>query len=110
MMKARLNSGFTCSGVALVAMSKSLGVIPSSRSRTAPPTTNALYPACCSLRITSCAPRESCVRRTECAPGPYTRGSDEPLPGISRASSRRIMGTREGEEDIPVIALGFGVG
>ena len=39
MMIARRNSGFTCSGRASVAMSKSLGVMPSSRSRTAPPTT-----------------------------------------------------------------------
>ena len=44
-MNARRNSGFTCSGVASVAMSKSLGVMPSSRSRTAPPTMNALKPA-----------------------------------------------------------------
>ena len=38
MMKARRNSPRTCSGVALVATSKSLGRRPSSRSRTAPPT------------------------------------------------------------------------
>ena len=44
MMYARRKRGFTCSGVASVAMSKSFGVRPSSRSRTAPPTTNALNP------------------------------------------------------------------
>ena len=63
MMKARRNSGFTCSGVASVAMSKSLGSMPSSRSRTAPPTMNALKPASCSLRVTSSAPRDSWSRR-----------------------------------------------
>ena len=45
MMKARRNSGLTCSGRASVAMSKSFGVMPSSRSRTAPPTTKAEKPA-----------------------------------------------------------------
>jgi hypothetical protein len=38
----------TSSGVALVAMSKSFGLRPSSRSRTAPPTTKAACPARCS--------------------------------------------------------------
>jgi hypothetical protein len=38
MMRALRNSARTCSGVALVATSKSLGVMPSSRSRTQPPT------------------------------------------------------------------------
>jgi len=52
MTNARRNKGFTCSGVASVAMSKSLGVMPSSRSRTAPPTTNALNPDSCS-RVTT---------------------------------------------------------
>ena len=42
MMYARRKSGFTCSGVASVAMSKSFGVRPSRRSRTAPPTTKRL--------------------------------------------------------------------
>jgi len=39
MIGARRNSGFTSSGRASVAMSKSFGTMPSSRSRTAPPTT-----------------------------------------------------------------------
>ncbi|CFN70091.1 Uncharacterised protein [Bordetella pertussis] len=38
MMRARRNSGRICSGVALVATSKSLGSRPTIRSRTAPPT------------------------------------------------------------------------
>ena len=63
MMNARRNSGFTCSGRASVAMSKSFGSIPSRRSRTAPPTTKALNPASCSLRVTSMAPRDSWLRR-----------------------------------------------
>jgi hypothetical protein len=41
MMRERRKTERTSSGVALVAMSKSLGVRPSRRSRTAPPTTNA---------------------------------------------------------------------
>jgi hypothetical protein len=70
MMKARRKSGFTCSGRASVATSKSLGSIPSSRSRTAPPTMNALNPASCSLRVTSSAPRLNCVRRMGWSAGP----------------------------------------
>jgi len=45
MISARRKSGLICSGRASVAMSKSLGVMPSSRSRTAPPTTYAEKPA-----------------------------------------------------------------
>jgi len=41
MMRERRKIERTSSGVALVATSKSLGRMPSSRSRTAPPTTNA---------------------------------------------------------------------
>src|SRR5574341_318803 len=45
MTMARRNSGFTSSGRASVTMSKSLGGMSSSRSRTAPPTTKAQWPA-----------------------------------------------------------------
>jgi hypothetical protein len=49
----------------------------------------------------------NCVRRTECAAGPYTRGSDEPC----RESVVRAGGGSwergKGEWDIPVIALGL---
>ena len=38
MILERLNKDFTSAGSALVATSKSLGLMPSSKSRTAPPT------------------------------------------------------------------------
>ena len=47
-MRERRNIWCTSSGVALVATSKSLGDTPSSKSRTAPPTTKALWPDSCS--------------------------------------------------------------
>ena len=46
-MRERRNTRLTCSGVALVAMSKSLGALPKIKSRTAPPTTKASNPAAC---------------------------------------------------------------
>ena len=58
MMRARRNSFCTCSGVASVATSKSFGAMPSSRSRTAPPTINARWPACCRPSVTRMAFRE----------------------------------------------------
>ena len=48
MMRERRKIERTSSGVALVATSKSLGVWPCIRSRTAPPTTKAAWPARCS--------------------------------------------------------------
>ena len=75
MMNARRNSGLTCSGVASVAMSKSLGSMPSSRSRTAPPTMNALKPSSCSRRVTERAAADSWSRRTGCSSGRVDAGS-----------------------------------
>ena len=76
MMKARRNSGFTSSGRASVAMSKSLGLMPSRRSRTAPPTTKALNPASCRR------PRdvERAARQLMAADGVVGRAVD---PGLS---------------------------
>lgn len=48
MMRERRKARRISSGVASVATSKSLGSAPISRSRTAPPTTKALWPCCCS--------------------------------------------------------------
>ena len=70
MMKARRNLLLTSSGVALVAMSKSLGLMPSSRSRTAPPTRKALKPASCSVCVTRTALFDTSAGLMPCSCGP----------------------------------------
>src|SRR3954471_10376064 len=74
MMRERLNTERTSSGVALVATSKSLGRMPSSKSRTAPPTTKAEYPARCSSSHVLRAQRLICSRWMVCLSFGYTTG------------------------------------
>ena len=74
MMKARRNRRLTCSGVASVAMSKSFGFTPSSRSRTAPPTTKALKPASCSDEVTRIAFDDTSFGSIPCSAAPEDDG------------------------------------
>ena len=68
MTRERRNSSRTSSGVASVAMSKSLGLRPSSRSRTAPPTTKAANPWRCSVWVVRSAHELIASRPMPCAP------------------------------------------
>ena len=87
MMKARRNKRFTSSGVALVATSKSFGLMPNNRSRTAPPTTKALKPACCKVLVTLTALDDKSDGLIACCLGPSTRG--EVLLGAACAPPNR---------------------
>jgi len=74
MMMARLKCDLTCSGVASVATSKSFGTIPSSRSRTAPPTRYARCPAACSTSHVRSAERDTVARSIPCSEAAIRRG------------------------------------
>src|SRR5687768_1896835 len=67
MMRERRNRPRTSSGVALVATSKSLGTRFKSKSRTAPPTTNAAKPLACKVSVTLNAQALIRSRDTPCA-------------------------------------------
>jgi hypothetical protein len=69
------NSFFTCSGNASVATSKSFGWMPSSRSRTQPPTRNAWKPPSRSRYSTRNAFGEMPDRETECSERLMIRGA-----------------------------------
>ena len=77
MMRERRKIGRTSSGVAFVATSKSFGSSPSIRSRAAPPTMKAAYPASCKPEVTFSAHGLIWSRAMPCCSRGIMRGPED---------------------------------